>query len=143
MRIFWMPVIGLVLIIVLSSCRQTWTHIDEQLGLAYLQQGDRPRAKQSLLRALEHEPRSASVNSAMAYFLETTGDIKLADFFYKKAIRLANANLIAAHWNNYGAFLCRTGDPELAEIYFLKAAHYFKYTHTGIYFRAKNRSFIG
>ncbi len=132
MRIFWMPVIGLLLIAILSGCRQSGPHMDDQLGLAYLQQGDRPRAKQSLLRALENEPRSASVNAAMAYFLETTDDIKLAGVFYKKAIHYSKSAEIAAHWNNYGAFLCRKGDTAPAEIYFLKAAHYFKYTHTAL-----------
>ena len=132
MRIFWMSVIGLLIIAIINGCRQSGTNMDEQLGLAYLQQGDRPRAKQSLLRALNKDPRSASANSAMAYFLETTNNKKLAAIFYKKAIHFSSADEIASHWNNYGSFLCRKGDSKQAEIYFLKAVHYFKYTNTAL-----------
>ena len=126
MRIVWCVLIGL------CSCAPEHSRMDAQLGLAYLQKGDRPRAKQSLLRALENEPRSAVVNSSMAYFMEITGDIQQASFFYKKAMRVAQIDDRGAHWNNYGAFLCRTGDPKQAAVYLLKAAHYFPYTYPAL-----------
>src|SRR3990167_2552388 len=57
-----------------------------ELGLAYLRQSDRPRAKQKLLTALDLAPDSPDVNVAMGYFLEKTGDIDNAKGFYKKAL---------------------------------------------------------
>src|SRR5690242_7983555 len=79
-----------------------------QLGLGYLKQGDRPRAKKKLLTALEQEPTSADVNSAMAYYFEQTGEQNQAEKYYLKAITLSGNK--GAQLNNYGAFLCRQGD---------------------------------
>lgn len=90
-----------------------------QLGIAYLKQGDRPRAKRKLLSALNLAPHSADVNAAMAYYLEKTGDLKEARIFYKKALSLA-ANS-GTQLNNYGTFLCRLGKYKQAEGYFLNA----------------------
>lgn len=90
-----------------------------QLGIAYLQQGDRPRAKRKLLTALKLAPHSASVNAAMAYYLETTGEVQKARTFYKKALSLAVNS--GAQLNNYGTFLCRLGRYKQAEGYFLNA----------------------
>lgn len=99
-----------------------------QLGLGYLKQGDRPRAKKKLLTALEQEPKSVDANSAMAYYFEQTSEPLQAKTFYLKALSLAgNAG---AQLNNYGAFLCRQGDYKQAEFYFLKAAADLRYVHT-------------
>lgn len=78
-----------------------------QLGLAYLEQGNISRAKKKLLLALSQAPNSAEVNGSMAYYLETTGDIKKADAYYKKANKLAPNS--GPQLNNYGAYLCRQG----------------------------------
>lgn len=90
-----------------------------QLGMAYLKQGDMPRAKRKLLAALELAPDSPDVNVAMAYFLEKTGDTAESKNFYKKALALAPNS--GSQLNNYGTFLCRTGNYKEAEKYFLKA----------------------
>lgn len=90
-----------------------------QLGLVYLKQGERPRAKRKLLTALKLAPKSPDVNAAMAYYLEMTGDIKQARIFYKKALSLASNR--GVQLNNYGAFLCRLGRYKQAEGYFLNA----------------------
>lgn len=99
-----------------------------QLGMAYLKQGDRPRAKRKLLTALELAPDSPEVNVAMAYFLEKTGDMKEAKTFYKKALSLAPSS--GAQLNNYGTFLCRSGNYQDAERYFLKAVADVHYVHS-------------
>ena len=99
-----------------------------QLGLAYLRQGDRPRAKQKLLTALELSPNSPEVNAAMAYFLEETGNIGKSQDFYKKALSLAPNE--GTQFNNYGAFLCRNGHYQEAEKYFLKAVDDVHYVHS-------------
>lgn len=98
-----------------------------QLGLAYLNQGDRVRAKQKLMRALEEAPNSASVNAAIGYFMEQTGEIKQARFYYDKAVRCEPSG---AHLNNYGAFLCRNKQYIKAEHYFKKAIQDKQYIHT-------------
>ncbi|WP_133135965.1 type IV pilus biogenesis/stability protein PilW [Legionella rowbothamii] len=135
---------GIALCLLLQGCmhnnnandRQTLTKPDlskasaynVQLGLGYLKQGDRPRAKKKLLTALEQEPRSADANSAMAYYLEQTSEPAQAKMFYLKALSLTgNAG---AQLNNYGAFLCRQGNYKEAEYYFLKAAADLHYVHT-------------
>ena len=57
-----------------------------QLGLNYLKQGDRPRAKRKLFAALKQEPGSTEVNSALAYYFEETGQVEQAKSFYLKVI---------------------------------------------------------
>ncbi|HHT0591867.1 TPA: type IV pilus biogenesis/stability protein PilW [Legionella anisa] len=99
-----------------------------QLGLGYLKQGDRPRAKKKILTALEQEPSSPDVNSAMAYYFEQTKELDQAEKYYSKAISLAKNG--GAQLNNYGAFLCRQGDYKKAETYFLKAVNDLKYLNT-------------
>lgn len=98
-----------------------------QLGLAYLKQGNRPRAKKKLLQALSEAPNSPNVNAAMAYYLEQTKEFDKAKTYYLKAIVLSSNG--GALCNNYGAFLCRRGDYQQAEQYFLKAAKDIQYLH--------------
>lgn len=99
-----------------------------QLGLGYLKQGDRPRAKKKLLTALEQEPNSADINAALAYYLEQTNELDDAKKYYLKAISLSSNS--GAQLNNYGTFLCRQGEYKKAEIYFLKAVEDRQYINT-------------
>jgi type IV pilus assembly protein PilF len=99
-----------------------------QLGLAYLRQEDRSRAKRKLLTALDLAPDSADVNAAMAYFLENTGDLKEASNYYRKALSLAPK--AGAQLNNYGSYLCRLGNYNEAEGYFLRAVNDVHYVNT-------------
>jgi type IV pilus assembly protein PilF len=99
--------------------------INTQLGLAYLKQGNRSRAKSKLLNALSLAPKSPDVNAGFAYYLETSGDIENADQYYQKAISFAGNS--GAQLNNYGAFLCRNKRYAEADKYFLKAVEDVKY----------------
>lgn len=99
-----------------------------QLGLGYLKQGDRPRAKKKLLTALKQDPQSADVNAAMAYYFEQTNEIDQAKKYYTKAIDLSSNS--GAQLNNYGTFLCRQGDYKKADAYFMKAVKDQQYVHT-------------
>ncbi len=99
-----------------------------QLGLGYLKQGDRARAKKKFLTALEQAPNSAEVNGAIAYYFEQTKEMERARKHYLKAISLSSN--AGAQLNNYGAFLCREGDYAKAESYFLKAVDDIKYVNT-------------
>jgi type IV pilus assembly protein PilF len=99
-----------------------------QLGLGYLEQGDRSRAKKKLLIALKQEPQSPDVSAAMAYYFEKSSSFDDARQYYLKAISLsANAG---AQLNNYGTFLCRQGEYKKAETYFMKAVSDMNYIHT-------------
>jgi type IV pilus assembly protein PilF len=99
-----------------------------QLGLAYLAQGDRPRAKHKLVLALSQAPHSATVNTAMGYFMEKSGDIDSAQRYYQIAMRAEPGR--GAPLNNYGAFLCRFGKYQEAQTYFMRALRDEKYEQT-------------
>lgn len=99
-----------------------------QLGLGYLKQGDRLRAKRKLLMAMEQEPGSPDVHAGIAYFYEQTGELDQAKKHYVKAISLSSQS--GAQLNNYGAFLCRQGEYPKAEGYFLKAVKDIHYINT-------------
>ena len=101
-----------------------------QLGLAYLKQEDRARAKQKLLLALSEAPNAPFANAAMAYFYETTGEFDRARVYYRNALAIAPKR--GAPLNNYGAFLCRQGHYRQAERYFLMAANDREYVHTAL-----------
>lgn len=100
-----------------------------QLGLSYLKQGDRPRAKKKLLSALEQDSSSPDVNAAMAYYFEQTKELEQSEKYYLKAIALSSNS--GAQLNNYGTFLCRQGLYPKAEPYFLRAVQDEHYVHTG------------
>lgn len=99
-----------------------------QLGLGYLKQGDRPRAKKKLLTAHQQEPNSSEVNAAMAYYFEQTKELAQAEKYYMKALALSSNS--GAQLNNYGTFLCRQGQYQKAETYFLKATADEQYINT-------------
>ncbi|MFA6302773.1 MAG: type IV pilus biogenesis/stability protein PilW [Legionella sp.] len=99
-----------------------------QLGLGYLKQNDRPRAKKKLLLAMEQAPHSPEINASFAYFFEKTGEFDQAKKYYLKAISLSGNS--GSQLNNYGAFLCRRGDYKTAEVYFLKAVKDVNYLNT-------------
>lgn len=101
-----------------------------QLGLAYLEQDQKPRAKQKLLKALDLAPQSPEVNAAMAYFWEMTGEPVLARKLYKKSLSLDPHH--GASSNNYAAFLCRQKDYTGAEKYFLQAVSDPQYINSAI-----------
>lgn len=126
--------------IVLSSCQMPEPHTAKnnpkasaynvQLGLAYLQQGNRQRAKQKLLTALAEDPQSATANDALAYFFESIQDGQQADKYYQRAIQFAPAS--GAALNNYGTFLCRQARYQEANAYFLKAIADTQYLNTAL-----------
>lgn len=99
-----------------------------QLGLGYLKQGDRARAKKKLLNALKQEPLSPDVNAALAYYFEQSSEMDEAKKYYLKAISLSSNG--GAQLNNYGAFLCRQGDYKKADTYFMNAVQDIQYVNT-------------
>ena len=116
---------GLILCIFLTACHSIPVENIEaakyntQLGLAYLAEGNRPLAKHKLVLALSEAPKSAEVNTARGYFMEKSGDIGSARRYYQEAMRLEKGR--GEYLNNYGAFLCRLGQYQDAQTYFLQA----------------------
>ncbi len=101
-----------------------------QLGLAYLEQDNRQRAKQKLLMAMAEDPNSPAVNDALAYYFEKTQDFPDADKYYQQAVQLDPK--AGAALNNYGAFLCRQAHYKEANAYFLKAIADTQYVNTAL-----------
>ncbi len=120
----------------LTSCTNNQQDADYQLaakyntrlGLAYFSQGNIPLAKSKLLRALQQNPRDASVSSALAFFFEQTNDIKLADKYYNSAVKLSSNG--GEHLNNYATFLCKIGKFQKADRYFMFAINDVNYADT-------------
>src|SRR5437870_5789715 len=86
--------------------------INDRLGLAYLERHDIQRAKQKFLTALDQAPDIPETWYSMAYFLESTGNKDQAKAYYLKA--LATAPHRGDALNNYGTYLCRSGDYKTA-----------------------------
>lgn len=93
--------------------------INAQLGIAYLERHNIQRAKQKLLLALEQAPDTPEPWYAMGYFLETTGNKADAKTYYLHAIDLAPQR--GDVQNNYGTYLCRTGQYDAAIQHFMMA----------------------
>lgn len=99
-----------------------------KLGLAYLEQGKIPQAKEKLLNALKQAPQNYLSYDAMGYFLEKTGEAKAAEQYYLKAMQLAPHN--GAAYNNYGTYLYRQKRYQDAIHYFTLAVKEPNYLHT-------------
>lgn len=106
--------------------------LNARLGIAYLDRGQRKRAKEKLVRALSQEPNSLDANVAMAYFYEKTGQDSIAEHYHKHALEISHR--AGAQLNNYGAFLCRTGRYQQSLPYFEEAASDKNYLNTAAAF---------
>ncbi|EKO3643949.1 type IV pilus biogenesis/stability protein PilW [Vibrio metschnikovii] len=89
------------------------------LGLGYLEQGNRVKARQSLQKALQHAPHYYRAQLSMAHYFEIVGENETAQQLYQTALREhpRNGNVL----NNYGAFLCKQGEYSRADQYFMRA----------------------
>jgi len=103
--------------------------INAQLGVYYLDKGLYKRAKEKLLLSLKQYPEYGPNLTAMAYYYERTGDPKLADQYYTKAVKISNGNGYVL--NNYGTFLCREKKYDQAIAYFNQAIQDKDYLNSG------------
>jgi type IV pilus assembly protein PilF len=101
-----------------------------ELGIAYLNQGDRQRAKRKLLTALELAPKLPAVQASMAYYLEKTGDSAHAKQFYQRALALDPHS--SAQKNNYATFLCQHGGYTQAMTLFVQAGNDVRYPNSAV-----------
>lgn len=79
--------------------------VNTQLGLSYLQRGERFVAAEKLTRALKDDPNSALVQHGNAILQDSLGQSALAQEHFRRALELAPTD--PEILNNYGAFLCR------------------------------------
>ncbi|MGR4066797.1 type IV pilus biogenesis/stability protein PilW [Halomonas sp. LR3S48] len=78
-----------------------------ELGMAYLERGNLPRAMAALNRALERVPDDPEALQAMAIVYQRQGEREQADEMFQRAIAAAPGNSRAR--NNYAAFLYEHG----------------------------------
>lgn len=137
MKVLPLPLLLILSSVYLTGCQNIVASSPEntkasvyniQLGLAYLEQGNRQRAQQKLLTAMAQAPTSPTANEALAYYFEQVQETQQADTYYQRAISLSSHAYPreyheeqSAAFNNYGAFLCRQGQYDVANTYFLKA----------------------
>lgn len=76
-----------------------------QLGVAYLQQGNYPLAREKLERSLKQNPKDPDVHTSLGLLYDRVGEPKLADKHFKEALRLAPDNPDIS--NNYAIYLCK------------------------------------
>lgn len=103
-----------------STPRDNASSYNVQLGIAYLQQGNLPVAKEKLERAEKQNPRDPHVHSALALLYERLGKPALVDEHYRTAVRLAPEDPDIL--NNYAVYLCKTNRAEDGVKRFLEAA---------------------
>ena len=104
-----------------TSSNLTSSNANVELGLAYLKSGWKPEAKSKLLLALHRDPKNSLAYGAFGYFLEQSGEAKMAEKYYLRAIETAKAEDKGASFNNYGTYLYRNKRYQEAIKYFLQA----------------------
>ena len=82
-----------------------------ELGMGYLQQGERKLAIEKLQRAIEADSDYAPAQHGIAIAYQEFGQLELAEKHYRQALKLLP--LDGALHNNFGAFLC--GQKKYAE----------------------------
>jgi type IV pilus assembly protein PilF len=115
-----------------------------KLGVAYMQQGNLPLAKEKLERAEKQDPKNIEVHTSLAILYERLGRNEDAEREYQAALRLAPDSAEVA--NNYAVFLCRTGKVEPAIKLFETAAKdqlyrtpWAAHTNAGVCLRSNKR----
>jgi type IV pilus assembly protein PilF len=88
------------------------SHANMQLGVAYLQKGNLPLAKEKLERAEKQDPKNFEVEWAMATLSERLNAPADAERHYQAAMRLAPGNSSVA--NSYAVFLCASSQVDKA-----------------------------
>jgi type IV pilus assembly protein PilF len=78
-----------------------------QLGVAYMQQGNYPLAREKLERSLKQNPKDPDVHTSLGLLYDRVGEPKLADQHYREALRLAPTSPDVS--NNYAIYLCKSG----------------------------------
>ena len=96
-----------------------------QLGLGYLQRGNRQRARTNLLKALEKNKDSGAAHNGLALLFQMEDESELAEEYFLKAISYEPE--LTRVRNNYGVFLFRQDRYEDAYQQFLVASEDINY----------------
>ncbi len=90
-----------------------------QLGLEYMNRGQFEVALGKLKKAVKDDPDYAPGHTVLAILYERIGEFELAGPHYVKAVQADPVS--GGVNNNYGVYLCKTGKPQEAITYMLKA----------------------
>ena len=94
--------------------------INTELGISYMQNQQYNDAEEKLARAIKKDPRNSEALNAMALLKSITNQEKLANYYFRKALKSEPDNPIIN--NNYGQFLCTKGSYVQGINYLKKAA---------------------
>lgn len=113
-----------------------------KLGAGYLQRNRLDLAQEYLDKALKSNKNSVAAQHYYALLQERLGKNELADNYFRRALRQDSKN--PELLNNYGSFLCKTGNIRQAENVFMQAAQdplyktpEFAYSNAGICLKNK------
>ncbi|HEY1725577.1 MAG TPA: type IV pilus biogenesis/stability protein PilW [Steroidobacteraceae bacterium] len=123
---------------------QAAAHINLQLGVGYLQEGNLPIAKEKLDRAMSLNPHDPEIHGAMALLDQRLGKDKEADKEFRTALELGPHD--PAMMNNYAVYLCSHNRADEGVRYFEQAAAnplyrtpWAAYTNAGVCLRTAHR----
>ncbi len=126
---YWLAAILLVLVTAAASAGPnapseapmvTAARLNAQLAVAYLKQNDVAVAREKIEKALQQNPRDASVQISAGLVFERLQDPEKADKHYATALKLEPGN--PEIQNNYAVFQCRAGRAEQGQKLFEQAA---------------------
>ena len=103
------------------SAKERVARTNTELGLGYLQQGERKLAIEKLQRAIDADADYAPAQHSLALAYQEFGQMDLAEQHYRIAMKLLP--LDGGIHNNYGAFLCGQGHFAEGEEQFRVALH--------------------
>lgn len=98
-----------------SKARQS-AELNTSMGREYLERGQLEIALDKLKKATAADPHYAPAHTMLAVLYERLGESASAEKHYRLAVEAAPANGDVN--NNYGVFLCQSGDRKSAENYF-------------------------
>jgi type IV pilus assembly protein PilF len=90
-----------------------------ELGIGYLQQGERKLAIEKLQKAVEADPDYAPAQHSLALAYQEFGQLELAEKHYRAALKLQPGD--GAINNNFGAYLCGQNRFDEADEHFRSA----------------------
>jgi len=127
-----------------AAQRAAAAHVNLQLGLGYLQEGNLLIAKEKLERARSEDPELPGIHGAMALLDQRLGKDKEADKEFRAALQQDPHD--PSMLNNYAVFLCSHGRADEGVRTFEQAATnplyptpWAAYTNAGVCLRASHR----
>ena len=105
-----------------------------EIGLSYLQSGNRDQARFNLKKAVELDPKSAQVHHAKALLYQADGEAPLAEKHFKRAVSLDRSFTQAR--SNYARYLLLEGRAEDSEAEYEKVIE-------DVNYRLRAQAFLG